>query len=86
MYASAKYRSYSLDAKMMPCNYQRMEKLNEYLETHRANELAKAADCSPAMITMLKNGQRAPSFSLARKIREATGGFIGLDDWADVLA
>lgn len=64
-----------------------MEKLNEYLKGRKAGDLAKAAGISAGHLSDIRNGRRDPSFAVARAIRDATGGYVGLDDWeSDVAA
>ena len=58
-------------------------KLAEWLKITgtRARDLAKAADTTEATISRLKHGHSEPSFDLARRISEATGGAVSANDF-----
>ena len=59
-----------------------MEKLNQYLDGRKAVDLAREVGISPTHMSDIRSGRRAPSFHVARKIRDATNGYVQLDDWA----
>lgn len=58
-----------------------MEKLNEYLKGRKAGAFAAQVGISQGHLSDIRNGRREPSFAVARAIRDASGGFVGLDDW-----
>ena len=63
-----------------------MEKLNEYLRGRKAGEFSAQIRISPGHLSDIRNGRRDPSIAVARAIRDASGGFVGLDDWSDNVA
>lgn len=60
-----------------------MNSLDRYLDEHDIKNAAFAATvgASEATISRLRNNKQAPSFSLARRIREATEGAVTFDDF-----
>lgn len=55
-------------------------KLSKYLQTERAEDLAKAAQVSVTAIFNYKNGHRKPRPEIALRIVKATGGKVTLED------
>ena len=59
--------------------------LSDWLKSSdmRACDLAKAVGTTEATISRLKNGRSQPSFDLARRIAEATGGAVTANDFME---
>lgn len=62
--------------------------LAQYLaqSTQSATELAAAVGCETSTITRIIRGERRPSIKLAARIERATGGQVGIKDFADEVA
>ena len=61
-----------------------MKKLNDYLRGRKARDLARAVGVSEAHMSRLRHGEQTPSLSLARRIKQATGGVVDYDAWGIV--
>jgi DNA-binding transcriptional regulator YdaS (Cro superfamily) len=60
-----------------------MEKLVEYLKTHKGSALAASLGISPSYLSDMKKGNRRPSLKLAFAIEEATGGQVPARSWVE---
>lgn len=60
-----------------------MTHLKSYLKDNgiRQRTLAETIGVSRAYMSDLCNGKRTPSFAVARKISDATGGEVGFESW-----
>lgn len=59
--------------------------IKEYLSMtgQSVNDFAKQLECAPQTLSYVANGRRAPSFTFAKKLRQASGGKITLEGiWA----
>jgi transcriptional regulator with XRE-family HTH domain len=54
----------------------RMENLQTYLKTHKANALAQAVGISQSYLSDIKKGYRVPSLRVAIAIEDATDGAV----------
>ncbi len=58
-----------------------MDKLQQYLTTHKGSALARAVGISPAYLSDLKNGKRGPSLAVAFAIERETNGAVPASAW-----
>jgi transcriptional regulator with XRE-family HTH domain len=71
----------ALDANLFSRMIRRMEHLQAYLKTHKANALAEAVGISPSYLSDIKKGYRAPSLRVAFAIEDATQGAVPARSW-----
>jgi transcriptional regulator with XRE-family HTH domain len=56
--------------------------IDEYLSAHglTLRYFSRLCGCTPSRLTQIKRGAR-PSWELALRIEEATGGLVGREQW-----
>ena len=58
-----------------------MEKLTEYLKTHKGKALAESVGISASYLSDMKKGNRVPSLVVAFRIEDATNGAVPARAW-----